>query len=219
MDITPTTTPHTPEYPHRPHRAKRKPTERLSGIAPIPLFLSLPEVKSVFRHRLSKAEKELLEKLRFEQLVAGGMSEIRADYERYWPEEIFSPRDRRIAEYIKDYDWEELSRLLAPVTPTNKKKRRDFLEDYRRIYNKLRKYNPDFDSHNPLSEIVSRLTNAELQILRYIMKNGVKKTRKRLLGTTPPPANSPEAEQYERVLRRFMKVEREMQLCGIDTPY
>lgn len=147
------------------------------------------------------------------------MSEIRADYERYWPEEIFSPRDRRIAEYIKDYDWEELSRLLAPVTPTNKKKRRDFLEDYRRIYNKLRKYNPDFDSHNPLSEIVSRLTNAELQILRYIMKNGVKKTRKRLLGTTPPPANSPEAEQYERVLRRFMKVEREMQLCGIDTPY
>lgn len=218
MDITPTTTPHTPEYPHRPHRAKRKPSERLSGIAPIPLFMSLPEVKSVFRHRLSKAEKELLENLSREVVRLGGDIEF-PNNTNFWPEEIFSPRDRRIAEYIKDCDWDELCRILAPVTPTNNKKRRDFLEDYRRIYNKLRKYNPDFDSHNPLSEIVSRLTNAELQILRDIMKNGVNKTRKRLLGSTPPPANSPGAEQYERVLRRFMKVEREMQLCGIDTPY
>lgn len=69
-----------------------------------------------------------------------------------------------------------------------------------------------------LSEIEGHLTNAELQILHDIMKNGIKKTRKRLLGTTPPHADSPEAEQYERTLRRFLKVEREMQRCGIDIP-
>lgn len=226
MDITPTTTPHTPEYPHKPHRTKGKPITKLSGVPPersvgilLPFILTrIPEVKSVFRHRLSRAEKELLEKLNREHVrLAGDISY--PDYEQYWPEEVFSPGDCMIAEYIKDCDWDELCRYLAPVTPADKQKRRDFLEDYRRIYNKLRKYNPDFDRHNPLSEIVSRLTNAELQILRDIMKNGVNKTRKRLLGSTPPPANSPEAEQYERVLRRFMKVEREMQLCGIDTPY
>lgn len=219
MDISPTTTPHTPEYPHKPHRTKEKPIIKLSGVIPAPRPNRIPEVKSVFRHRLSKVEKELLDKLRSEQLVVGGMGVLILDYEQYWPEEVFSPRDCMIAEYIKDCDWDELCRYLEPVTPTDKQKRRNFLQDYRRLYNKIQKFNPDFDGYNPLSGIVSRLTKAELQIMHDILKNGMQKTVRRLLGSTPPPPDSPEAETYERTLRRLFKVEAEMRRSGIDIPH
>jgi hypothetical protein len=225
MDITPTTTPHTPEYPHTPHRTKEKPITKLSGVPPersvgiLPLILTrIPEVKSVFRHRLSREEKELLEKLNREHIRLGGDITY-PDYEQYWPEEVFSPRDCMIAEYIKDCDWDELCRYLAPVTPTDKQKRRNFLQDYRRLYNKIQKFNPDFDGYNPLSDIVSRLTKTELQIMHDILKNGMQKTVRRLLGTTPPPPDSPEAETYERTLRRLFKVEEEMRRSGIDIPH
>ena len=218
MDITPTTTPHTPEYPHKPHRTKEKPIIKLSGVIPVPRPNRIPEVKSVFRHRLSREEKELLEKLNREHIRLGGDITY-PDYEQYWPEEVFSPRDRMIAEYIKDCDWDELCRYLEPVTPTDKQKRRNFLQDYRRLYNKIQKFNPDFDGYNPLSGIVSRLPQTELQIMHDILKNGMQKTVRRLLGSTRPPPDSPEAETYERTLRRLFKVEAEMRRSGIDIPH
>jgi hypothetical protein len=52
-----------------------------------------------------------------------------------------------------------------------------------------------------------------------ILKNGMQKTVRRLLGTTPPPPDSPEAETYERTLRRLFKVEAEMRRSGIDIPH
>ncbi len=229
MTITPETNPDH-SLPPSPPRRKETPIRceepyKLGGIIIDPFTpritkeFPLAGRKSLFRHTLTEKEKELLLKSSFPIRLAGNVAledypTRLSQYELcFLPEHVFTRKDLPIATAIQDMEWDEILALLAPVTPQEPNERQAFLEDYRRIYDKLQEYNIDFDGYSHLYKVLKGLKASEALIVHSILKNGLKKAQEENL----PPLSATDteilrhAEKWERIIEKLKRY-------GIDIP-
>ena len=223
MTITPETNPDH-SLPPSPPRRKETPIRceepyKLGGIIIAPFTpritkeFPLAGRTSLFRHTLTEKEKEIILRLSFSIRLAGDVAPVgypihlSQDELCFLPEHVFTRKDRTIAAAIQDMEWDEILALLAPVTPQEPNERQAFLEDYRRIYDKLQEYNIDFDGSSHLYTILKGLKVSEVLIVHSILKNGLKKAQEEHL----PPHSATDAEilhhaeKWERIIERLKR--------------
>ncbi len=175
--------------------------------------------KSLFRHTLTENEKAHL--FRFWNCIhlAGKESpelypiRLSQDELCFLPEHVFTKNDLPIAKAIQDIEWTEIVTRLAPVTPQEPNERQEFLEDYRRIYDKLQEYNIDFDGYSPLYKVLKGLKVSEVLIVHSILKNGLKKAQEELA----PPLSSTNEEQIQHA-HKWKRIIERLKRYRIDIP-
>ncbi len=229
MTITPETNPDH-SLPPSPPRRKETPIRceepyKLGGIIIDPFTPQITKEfplagrKSLFRHTLTEKEKEIILRLSFSIRLAGDVAplgypiRLSQDELCFLPEHVFTRKDLPIATAIQDMEWDEILALLAPVTPQEPNERQAFLEDYRRIYDKLQEYNIDFDGYSPLYKILKGLKVSEALIVHSILKNGLKKAQEENL----PPLSATDAEILHHAEKRERIIEK-LKRYGIDIP-
>lgn len=221
MTITPETTPDHPSYPSNTQALSpaRLPDEyKLAGVIidpftpPTAKEYPLAGRKPLCRHEVTKKEKELLGTFQIIAL-AGVISReyyptpITKEELCFLPEHVFTKKDLLIARAIHDHTWPEIVALLAPVTPQEESEQQKFLDDYRRIYEKLQEYNIDFDGYSNLYNVLKGLKVSEVLMVHSILTHGLKKAHEQHL--PPPPATDAElmhhAEKWARIIEKLKR--------------